>query len=145
MLQLNSQEIQEILPQRYPFLMLDRVIEIEPGKRVVAIKNVTHNENFFRGHFPGQPIMPGVLIIEAMAQAGIVLFHYSKNIDPKKKMTYYLGAVKARFLNPVTPGDQLVITVEPMKVIAQVAIVKAGVKVQDKEVASAEITLVAKA
>ena len=141
---LNIEEIQKILPQRYPFLMIDRVTELEPGKKVVAVKNVTHNEEFFRGHFPGQPIMPAVLIIEAMAQAGIVLFYHSKNIGPGKKVTYYLGAVKARFLHPVTPGDQLVITVEPLKLIAETAIVKAEVKVGEKEVASGEITFVAK-
>ena len=140
---LNYKEIIKILPQRYPFLMIDRVLELEPGKKVVAVKNVSFNEEFFAGHFPGQPIMPGVLIIEAMAQASIVLF-YGENSSAKKRMSYYLGSVKVRFLHPVFPGDQLKIVVEPIKVISGAAIVKAQAFVEEKEVAGGEISFIAK-
>ena len=140
---LNYKEIIKILPQRYPFLMIDRVLELEPGKKVVAVKNVSFNEEFFAGHFPGQPIMPGVLIIEAMAQASIILF-YGENYLAKKKMNYYLGSVKVRFLHPVLPGDQLKIVVEPIKVISGAAIVKAQAFVEEKEVAGGEISFIAK-
>jgi len=141
---LNIEEIYKIIPQRFPFVMLDKVTELEPGKKVVAFKNVSYNEEFFQGHFPSQPVMPGVLIIEAMAQASIILFASVKAGPQDKQLSYYLGAVKARFLHPVFPGDQLVITVEPLKVVSSAAIVKAAAHVMDKEVASAEISLVAK-
>jgi len=123
--------------------MIDRVLELEPGKKVVAVKNVSFNEEFFAGHFPGQPIMPGVLIIEAMAQASIVLF-YGENPSIKKKVNYYLGSVKVRFLHPVFPGDQLKIVIEPVKVISGAAIVKAQAFVEEKEVAGGEISFIAK-
>jgi len=123
--------------------MIDRVLELEPGKKVVAVKNVSFNEEFFAGHFPGQPIMPGVLIIEAMAQASIVLF-YGENSLAKKRMNYYLGSVKVRFLHPVFPGDQLKIVIEPVKVISGAAIVKAQAFVEEKEVAGGEISFIAK-
>ena len=140
---LNIEEIQKILPQRFPFLMLDRVLELEPAKKVVAIKNVSVNEGFFAGHFPGKPIMPGALIIEAMAQAGIILF-YAEGNALEKSVAYYLTGVKARFLHPVFPGDQLRIVVEPVKVITGAGIVKAEAFVADKEVANAELTFSAK-
>ncbi|MBI3995606.1 MAG: 3-hydroxyacyl-ACP dehydratase FabZ [Nitrospirae bacterium] len=103
---INAREILEILPHRYPFLLVDRIEEIEIGKRIVGIKNVTIGEPFFQGHFPERPIMPGVLIIEAMAQVGGVLAFKSSR-DPKKKMVYFLGIEKAKFRKPVLPGDQL--------------------------------------
>lgn len=99
-------EIQSILPHRYPFLLVDRVLEVEPGKRIVAIKNVTVNEPFFQGHFPGKPVMPGVLIVEAMAQAGGVLM-LSEVDNREKKLVYFTGIDEARFRRPVVPGDQL--------------------------------------
>lgn len=136
---LNIEEIQKILPQRYPFLMIDKVLELEPGKKVVAMKNVTINDGFFAGHFPEKPIMPGVLIIEAMAQAAIMLFYKSGDINPKK-MSYYLGSVKVRFLNPVFPGDQLKITVEPIKIVSGAGIVNALATVVDNEVAKGELS-----
>lgn len=141
---LNIEEIQEILPQRYPFLMIDRVLELEPGKKVVALKNVSFNEEFFSGHFPGKPVMPGALIIEAMAQASIVLFYSGKPGLSAKSMSYYLGAVKMRFLHPVLPGDQLVITVEPLKMLSNIGIVSAQASIGAKVVARGEISLSAK-
>ena len=98
--------IQRILPHRYPFLLIDGVMEIERGKRLVAIKNVTFNEDYFQGHFPGRPIMPGVLIIEAMAQAGGVLMLHEVP-DREKKLLYFVAIDDARFRRPVVPGDQL--------------------------------------
>lgn len=141
---LNIEELLNILPQRFPFLMVDRVIELDPGKRVVAVKNVSVNEQFFSGHFPGAPIMPGVLIIEAMAQSAIVLFYTKKDSGQNKKRAYYIGNVKVRFLNPVYPGDQLRITVSPLKMLSSVAIVQVSAEVSGKEVAKGEISLSAK-
>lgn len=129
---LNIEEIQKILPQRYPFLMIDRVLELEPGKKAVAIKNVTINDGFFAGQFPGKPVMPGVMIIEAMAQAAIILF--------SGQVSYSLVSLKASFLNPVFPGDQLKITVEPVKILSGEKIVRALAGVGDKKVAEAEFS-----
>lgn len=101
-------ELFEYLPHRYPFLLVDRVLEIEPGERIRGYKNVTVNEEFFNGHFPGHPIMPGVLIIEAMAQLSGVLAFETKKRRPADGYTYYLaGTDRTRFRRPVTPGDQL--------------------------------------
>jgi 3-hydroxyacyl-[acyl-carrier-protein] dehydratase len=120
--------------------MLDRVLELEYGKKVVAIKNITINEEFFAGHFPERPILPGVLIIEAMAQAAILLF-YKEGVPPsEKKMAYYLGAVKVKFTHPVFPGDQLKITIEPIKLLSGQGLVNAVAQVGDKEVARGEIS-----
>ena len=101
---LNVMDIQKILPHRYPFLLVDRVIEIEPNKKAVGIKNVTFNEPFFQGHFPGNPIMPGVLVVEAMAQvSGILAMHEGA----KGRSVYFMSIDKAKFRKPVVPGDQL--------------------------------------
>lgn len=110
----NISEIQRFLPHRYPFLLVDRILEIEEGKRVVGIKNVTINEPFFQGHFPGQPIMPGVLIVEAMAQVGgfLALLTLKKEGEPS---AYFIGIDKARFRKPVVPGDNLRLEVEVLK------------------------------
>jgi 3-hydroxyacyl-[acyl-carrier-protein] dehydratase len=102
----NINDILGILPHRYPFLLVDRIIELEPEKRIVGLKNVTINEPFFQGHFPGAPIMPGVLVIEAMAQvAGIMTFHDLPERDTK--LVYFTGIENAKFRRPVIPGDQL--------------------------------------
>lgn len=106
MLELNIQQIIEILPHRYPFLLVDRIEEVEEGKRVNGYKNVTINEPFFQGHFPGHPIMPGVLILEAMAQVGGAYVTVVDQIE-KDRVTYFVGIDKARFRKPVMPGDVL--------------------------------------
>jgi beta-hydroxyacyl-ACP dehydratase FabZ len=111
---IDIDEIQNILPHRYPFLLVDRIIEIDPGKKIVGIKNVTFNEPFFPGHFPGKPIMPGVLIIEAMAQVGGILL-LSEVEDRENKLVYFAGIDEARFRKPVTPGDQIRFEVEVLR------------------------------
>jgi 3-hydroxyacyl-[acyl-carrier-protein] dehydratase len=103
---IDIQEILGLLPHRYPFLLIDRIVEFEPRKRCVAIKNVTINEPFFQGHFPGHPIMPGVLVIEAMAQAGGIIMTHELP-DRHEKLVVFTGIERAKFRQPVTPGDQL--------------------------------------
>ena len=107
----DIQEILDFLPHRYPFLLIDKVVEFEPAKRLVAIKNVTINEPFFQGHFPGHPIMPGVLVVEAMAQAGALLMLHEIP-DRQTKLAVFTGIDNAKFRRQVVPGDQLRIEVE---------------------------------
>jgi 3-hydroxyacyl-[acyl-carrier-protein] dehydratase len=103
---MNINEIMQYLPHRYPFLLVDRIIDLQPGQSIVGIKNVTFNEPFFQGHFPGQPIMPGVLIVEAMAQvAGVLAFR--SGMEGNGKVVYFMSIEKAKFRRPVVPGDQL--------------------------------------
>jgi len=109
MLDVNA--IMKLLPHRYPFLLVDRVTEIDPGKKIVGLKNVTMNEPFFPGHFPGHPVMPGVLIVEAMAQTAAILV-YSSSEDSKDKITYFVGIDNTKFRKPVVPGDQLRLELE---------------------------------
>lgn len=109
---IEIKDILNMLPHGYPFLLVDRILEMEPGKRVVGIKNVTYNEPFFPGHFPGRPIMPGVLIIESMAQTAGVLVFNSLPMEDHKKPVYFLGIDNVRFRKPVTPGDQLRLELE---------------------------------
>ncbi len=135
---LYSQDIKAILPHRYPFLLIDRVIEIEEGKRVVAIKNVTNNEEFFNGHFPQEPVMPGVLIIEAMAQAGAVALLSLEQF--KGKIAYFGGIDKAKFRGKVIPGDTLRLELEIVKLKKVAGIGKGIAYVGDKKVAEAELT-----
>ncbi|WP_375772664.1 3-hydroxyacyl-ACP dehydratase FabZ [Archangium gephyra] len=108
-------EIQQLLPHRYPFLLVDRVVEVVPGQKLVAYKNVTMNEDFFNGHFPGHPVMPGVLILEALAQATAILAYKTENMDPKNMVTYLMGVDGARFRKPVVPGDRLQLNIEVIR------------------------------
>ena len=108
---LDVNEIMKLLPHRFPFLLVDRVLEIDPGKKIVGLKNVTMNEPFFPGHFPGHPVMPGVLIVEAMAQVAAILV-YSSSADNKDKITYFVGIDNTKFRKPVVPGDQLRLELE---------------------------------
>ena len=104
---LDIDEIMELLPHRFPMLMIDRLINIRAGESATAIKNVSYNEQFFQGHFPQKPVMPGVLIIEAMAQAAAAYTSYTENLDVEGKIVLFMGVDKARFRRPVVPGDQL--------------------------------------
>lgn len=115
MSQMDIQEILQCLPHRYPFLLIDRVVELEIGKSLIAIKNVSFNEPFFVGHFPGRPVMPGVLILEALAQATCVLANKSENDAPNSKLYLFAGIDNARFKQMVVPGDQLKLEVEFVK------------------------------
>jgi 3-hydroxyacyl-[acyl-carrier-protein] dehydratase len=112
---LDSVAIQQILPHRYPFLLVDRITEFVPGERIVGIKQVTIGEHFFQGHFPGAPVMPGVLIVEAMAQVGAV-YALQQIEDRDRKLVLFSGIDNARFRRPVVPGDTLVLTVTPVRV-----------------------------
>jgi beta-hydroxyacyl-ACP dehydratase FabZ len=114
-MELRIAEIMRILPHRYPFLLVDRVIEVDPDKRLVALKNVSINEPFFNGHFPGAPVMPGVLTIEAMAQAGAILGLLEKKADLTKSLVYFMGIDEAKFRRPIVPGDQMRIVVEVLR------------------------------
>ncbi|MGC6770394.1 3-hydroxyacyl-ACP dehydratase FabZ [Enterococcus sp. LJL51] len=135
---MNIQEIMEIIPHRYPFLLLDRVDEITVGERVVAVKNVTINEPFFQGHFPTEPVMPGVLILEAFGQAGAVALLSKPEFKGK---TAYFGAMdKIRFRKKVVPGDTLILEVEILKMRATAGTGKGIAKVNGKKVAEAELT-----
>lgn len=109
---MDINQIMEILPHRYPFLMVDRIVELEPGKRCVGIKNVSINEPFFQGHFPGHPVMPGVLIVEAMAQVAGIMAYTGSDEATRKKVTYFMSIDSAKFRKPVFPGDQLRIVIE---------------------------------
>jgi 3-hydroxyacyl-[acyl-carrier-protein] dehydratase len=115
-MELRIAEILKILPHRYPFLLVDRVVEVEGDRRLVAIKNVSINEPFFEGHFPGAPVMPGVLTIEAMAQAGAILgLLHSKPEEVKDALVYFMGIDEARFRRPIVPGDQLKIVITVLR------------------------------
>jgi 3-hydroxyacyl-[acyl-carrier-protein] dehydratase len=131
-------EIQKIIPHRYPFLLVDSIIELEPAKRIVGIKNVTFNEPFFAGHFPGSPVMPGVLIVESMAQVAAVLVLREVR-DRGKKLVYFMGIDRARFRQPVTPGDQLKIIIEVLMLRPHHGKLRGEAFVRDKLVAEAEI------
>jgi beta-hydroxyacyl-ACP dehydratase FabZ len=136
---LGPKEIEAILPHRYPFLLVDRILELELGKRVVGIKNVTVNEPFFVGHFPGHPIMPGVLILEAMAQVGGVLLMRTLDANTEKKVIYFTGIDHARFRKPVVPGDQIRIEVEMVQLRRQLCRMKGTASVDGKLAAEAEM------
>lgn len=135
---LSTTEIMEILPHRQPFLLIDTVEELEPGVRALAKKNVTYNEPYFAGHFPGNPVMPGVLIIEALAQTGAVAI--LSQPEWKGKTAYFAGIDKAKFKRKVVPGDVLVLETEIVKVKGPIGIGKATASVDGKLVCSAELT-----
>ncbi len=135
----NIQEIMKLLPHRYPFLLIDRVLEMVPGQNVVAMKNVTINEPFFQGHFPQTAIMPGVLIVEAMAQAGGILAFESIPKEKQGALIYFMGMDKVRFRRPVVPGDQLIFKVEILKLRSKVIKMKGDASVDDARVAEAEL------
>jgi len=134
---MNIKEIQNILPHRYPFLLVDRIVEMEPGVKAVGVKNVTINEPFFLGHFPGNPIMPGVLIIEAMAQvAGIMAFRSGVQGDT----VYFMSIEKAKFRKPVVPGDQLRLDITTLQHRGNVWKFSGNATVDEKLVSEAEFT-----
>ncbi|MBN2374025.1 3-hydroxyacyl-ACP dehydratase FabZ [bacterium] len=138
---LNFEEIKKLLPQRFPFLMLDRIIDYEYEKRIVGIKNVTGNETFFQGHFPEEAIMPGALILEAMAQTSLIYFKLSQN-NPKKDSAstpVLFGGIKAKFIMPVVPGDVLKIEMTPVKVISSGGIMEGKASVDGNVVCKAEL------
>lgn len=140
MVSLNIYEILEHLPHRYPFLLIDRVLECEPGKSLVGIKNVSHNEPFFPGHFPTRPIMPGVLILEALAQAtGILAFKTVGRKPDGTSLYYFVGIDNARFKQPVIPGDQLRLEVEYVKQMRGIWKFNGKALVDGKVVCSADL------
>jgi beta-hydroxyacyl-ACP dehydratase FabZ len=126
------------IPHRYPFLLLDRVVELQTARRIVAVKNVSFNEPFFQGHFPGAPIMPGVLIIEAMAQAGAVLLLHDMP-ERDSKLVYFTGIDNARFRRTVIPGDQLRLTLEVVKLRSRSCKMRGIAEVEGERAAEAEI------
>ena len=135
----DIQKIMNVLPHRYPFIMIDRIIELVPGKKVVALKNVTINEPFFQGHFPGNPIMPGVLMIEAMGQAGAVLAAGSLSEKERGSLIYFMGMDKVKFRKPVVPGDQIIFEVKFLKQRSKVFKMSGMAFVDEKLVAEAEL------
>jgi len=132
-------EILKLLPHRYPFVMVDRILSVEMGKEIVGLKNVTINEPFFQGHFPGRPVMPGVLILEGMAQVGGIMAFYANPEAIGKKLLFFAGIDKARFRKPVVPGDQLIFTLELIKQKRSIMVMSAKATVDDQVVAQAEL------
>ena len=138
--EMNIEDVMRYLPHRYPFLLIDRVISCEPNKNIVALKNVTMNEEFFVGHFPRHPVMPGVLVIEALAQSAAILAFKSLDRQPdNKSVVYFVGIDRARFKRPVMPGDQLILHSDLMLVKRGIWKFKCEAKVNDATVAEAEL------
>jgi len=135
---LNIEKILKILPHRYPFLLVDRVLKLEKGKSIIAIKNVTYNEHFFQGHFPSLKVMPGVLVVEALAQAGGILLYHSIP-DPEKKIVLLVKVDDTKFRKPVVPGDQLKLEVEIIKLKNKFCHVKGKAYVEGEVVVEGEI------
>lgn len=136
---IEIKEIMKILPHAYPFLLVDRILEVEAGKRIVGIKNVTYNEPFFPGHFPGRPIMPGVMIVEAMAQTAGMLVFQSVDEESRKKPVFFLSMDNVKFRKPVIPGDQLRLEIEMTRHRQSIWGFKAKALVDGKLVAEAEL------
>lgn len=137
---MDIHEILEYLPHRYPFLLVDRVLEVVPGERIVALKNVSFNEPFFPGHYPHHPVMPGVLVVEALAQAAAILsFKTMGGKSDDKSVYYFVGIDGARFKRPVSPGDQLVLEVSILKSKHSIWKYAAQAKVNDQVAAEAEL------
>ena len=134
-------DILKLLPHRYPILLVDRVLELMPGKRVVALKNVTANESFFQGHFPGYPVMPGVLIVEAMAQAGCVMM-LSGVDNPESKVPFFAGIDRCKFRRPVVPGDQLRLELDVLRQRGGLCKLQGKAMVGEELAAEAEIMAV---
>lgn len=132
-------EILKVLPHRYPFVMVDRILSVELEKKIVGLKNVSINEPYFQGHFPGRPVMPGVLILEGMAQVGGIMAFYANPEVIGKKLLFFAGIDKARFRRPVVPGDQLIFTLELVKQKRSVMVMQAKATVDDQVVAEAEL------
>ncbi len=139
-IQLDINEILRLLPHRHPFLLVDRVLECVPGKSIRALKNITYNEPFFPGHFPGRPLMPGVMIIEALAQAaGILAFVTAGVVPDHNTKFYFVGIDKARFRKPVEPGDQLILTAQLERALKGIWRFSTTALVGDVEVANADM------
>lgn len=136
---MDIREIMQHIPHRYPFILVDRILELEPNKRVVGLKNVTINEPFFQGHFPGTPIMPGVLILEAMAQTSGVLAIASMSESGKSALMYFMGLDQVKFRKMVVPGDQLIMELEVLKQRAKVMKLAGVAKVDGQIVAEAHL------
>ena len=135
---IGIEDIMKVLPHRYPFLLVDRILEMEEGKRIVGLKNVTINEPFFQGHFPGHPIMPGVLIIEAMAQVGGMLLMGSQG-DPESKVVYFMSLDNVKFRRPVKPGDQLRFELDVHQIRGPVCKMRGVAKVDGEVVTEADM------
>jgi 3-hydroxyacyl-[acyl-carrier-protein] dehydratase len=131
-------EIQKLLPHRYPFLLVDRVVSIEAGKSLRAYKNVSVNEPFFNGHFPGHPVMPGVLVLEALAQASAILAYRTTGFDPADKVTYLMAIDAAKFRRPTVPGDRLDLEVEVLRFKGAILKTRGVAKVDGQVVAEGE-------
>ena len=137
---LDIHEIRNYLPHRYPFLLVDKVLSATPGESLVALKNVTYNEPFFEGHFPSRPVMPGVLIVEALAQASALMASVGRDdIDTQNRVYYFTGIDKARFKRPVEPGDQLIFEVELVRKIKNMWKCKGVAKVDGQVAAMADL------
>jgi len=135
----DIQAIMDFLPHRYPFILVDRILNLVPGEKITALKNVTINEPFFRGHFPSYPIMPGVLIVEAMAQAAGVLALESMPAEKRGAPVFFMGLDKVKFRKPVVPGDQLIFEVQIIKFRSKVVKASGKAFVEDSIVAEAEL------